>query len=78
MSFLTEPEPPRGIPMPVAPGIARIVAPNPGPMTYRGTNTYLIEGDDGYSVLDPGPESTDHLRAVLDATGDLMLSLHSC
>ena len=24
-------------------------------MTYNGTNTYLIEDADGFSVLDPGP-----------------------
>ena len=69
MSFLTEPEPERGVPLQVAPGISRIVAPNPGPMTYRGTNTYLIEADDGWSVLDPGPDSAPHLAAILDATG---------
>ena len=55
MDFLTEPEPVRGVAIPVAPGISRIVAANPGPMTYHGTNTYLIAGADGVSVLDPGP-----------------------
>ena len=39
MAFLTEPEPARDVAMPVAPGIRRIVAANPGPMTYHGTNT---------------------------------------
>ena len=68
--FLTEPEPPRGVALPVAPGISRIVAPNPGPMTYWGTNTYLIEEPGGRLVLDPGPDDAGHLAAIL-ATGPI-------
>jgi glyoxylase-like metal-dependent hydrolase (beta-lactamase superfamily II) len=70
MPFLTEPEPERGAVLPVMPGISRIVAANPGPMTYYGTNTYLIETPDGMVVLDPGPEDhPDHVQAILRATG---------
>lgn len=69
MDFLTEPEPPRGQPQTVAPGIRRIVAPNPGSMTYYGTNTYLIDVPDGVLVLDPGPEDAAHREAVLKAAG---------
>jgi glyoxylase-like metal-dependent hydrolase (beta-lactamase superfamily II) len=69
MAFLTEPEPTRGVVLPAVDGIARIVAPNPGPMTYHGTNTWLIDSDDGFSVLDPGPDDATHVRAILDATG---------
>ncbi len=69
MPFLTEPEPVRGAVLPVLPGISRIVAPNPTPMTYHGTNTYLIDSDQGLMVLDPGPDSAPHVQAVLEATG---------
>lgn len=69
MSFLTEAEPVRGTALPVAPGVLRIIAPNPGPFTYNGTNTYLIDGEGGYSVLDPGPDDAGHLKAILAATG---------
>lgn len=70
MPFLTEPEPERGAVLPVMPGISRIVAANPGPMTYYGTNTYLIETPDGIAVLDPGPEEhPEHVEAILRATG---------
>ena len=31
-----------GVPEALAPDLTRIVAPNPSPMTYRGTNTYLL------------------------------------
>jgi glyoxylase-like metal-dependent hydrolase (beta-lactamase superfamily II) len=70
MPFLTEPEPERGAILPVMPGISRIVAANPGPMTYHGTNTYLIDTADGLVVLDPGPEEhPEHVEAILRATG---------
>jgi glyoxylase-like metal-dependent hydrolase (beta-lactamase superfamily II) len=69
LRFLTEPEPARGQAVSVAPGIRRIVAANPGPMTYHGTNTYLVEEDDGVTVIDPGPDDPNHLAALLAAAG---------
>ncbi|RIA56265.1 MBL fold metallo-hydrolase [Dichotomicrobium thermohalophilum] len=54
-----------GVASPVAPGVRRLVAPNPGPMTDHGTNTYII-GRGNVAVIDPGPESPDHLHALLD------------
>lgn len=70
MPFLTEPEPERGALLPVLPGISRIVANNPGPMTYFGTNTYLLETPDGLAVLDPGPEDhPEHVEAIMRHTG---------
>ncbi len=45
------------------PEILRIVAPNPGPMTLAGTNTYLY-GSDPCTVIDPGPDDAGHLDAV--------------
>ena len=72
MPFLTEPEPARGEELPVLPGITRIVADNPGPMTYFGTNTYLIDTPDGLVVLDPGPEDHPaHVEAIQRHAGDL-------
>ncbi|UOA27156.1 MBL fold metallo-hydrolase [Pseudosulfitobacter sp. DSM 107133] len=49
-------------------GLRRIVAPNPSPMTYRGTNTYLV-GTRGLAVIDPGPADDTHLQAILAAVG---------
>src|ERR1700722_3949143 len=73
MPFLTEPEPERGASLPVMQGISRIVAANPGTMTYFGTNTYLIDTADGVVVLDPGPEEhPEHVQAILRATGVLI------
>lgn len=50
----------------LAPGLRRILAPNPSPMTYRGTNTYLL-GTKNIAVIDPGPLIQTHLQAILDA-----------
>lgn len=52
----------------VAPGIRRILCGNPGPFTYRGTNTWLIGGGSSVAVLDPGPVDEAHLAAILGAT----------
>tara|TARA_B110000908_G_scaffold135477_1_gene160270 strand:- start:96 stop:1007 length:912 start_codon:yes stop_codon:yes gene_type:complete len=60
--------PPVGIAEVLEVGVRRIVAPNPSPMTYRGTNTYLV-GTHDLAVIDPGPESAVHLQAILDAVG---------
>ena len=71
MPFLTEAEPPRGVPLDVLPGIRRIVARNPSVMTYQGTNTYLIDAEDGLTVLDPGPEDAQHVQEILAGAGDV-------
>ncbi len=51
----------------VLPGIRRVVARNPSVMTYFGTNTYLIDGPDGLSVLDPGPADEIHVADIIRA-----------
>ena len=48
------------------PGLRRILAPNPSPMTFWGTNTYLL-GSREIAVIDPGPHSTPHLNSILTA-----------
>src|SRR5262249_22250485 len=48
------------------PDVVRIVAPNPGPMTLAGTNTYLV-GADPALVIDPGPADEAHAARVCDA-----------
>jgi len=58
--------PPQGVPVELAPGLRRILAPNPSPMTYRGTNTYLV-GTTDLAVIDPGPDLDQHLEAILAA-----------
>ena len=47
---------------------ACILAPNPGPMTLDGTNTWVLlePGGDEAVVIDPGPDDPGHLRRVAD------------
>lgn len=52
----------------LTPGLRRLTAPNPSPMTLHGTNTFLI-GETDIAVIDPGPQSEPHLQAILDAVG---------
>ena len=53
-------------PSPVTQRAARILAPNPGPLTLDGTNTWVLRepGASGCVVVDPGPLDEAHLRAV--------------
>jgi len=46
-------------------GIALVRAPNPGPLTLTGTNTWIVGG----WVVDPGPAIDAHLDAVAAAVG---------
>jgi glyoxylase-like metal-dependent hydrolase (beta-lactamase superfamily II) len=48
------------------PGLRRVLAPNPSPMTFRGTNTYIL-GEGEVAVIDPGPALGAHLDAILGA-----------
>lgn len=50
----------------LSPLVRRILAPNPGPMTGAGTNTYLI-GDNDVTVVDPGPDDPAHIDAICEA-----------
>jgi glyoxylase-like metal-dependent hydrolase (beta-lactamase superfamily II) len=44
--------------------IRRLTAPNPGPFTAEGTNTWLV-GTGDVLVIDPGPEDLSHGEAIL-------------
>lgn len=47
----------------LAAGLRRVLAPNPGPMTLHGTNSYLV-GEGRVAVIDPGPQDPAHLAAL--------------
>lgn len=61
-------DPAIGVAQTLETGVRRLVAPNPSPMTYRGTNTYLV-GSTALAVIDPGPADDAHLDAILAAVG---------
>lgn len=56
-------DPAHGRLVPVARQVARLTAPNTGPMTFTGTNTYIV-GDRSVAVIDPGPENETHYEAL--------------
>jgi glyoxylase-like metal-dependent hydrolase (beta-lactamase superfamily II) len=62
-----------GVASELAPGVVRLVANNPGPFTFKGTNTYLV-GDSDMALIDPGPEDAAHLQAILETLGRRRLS----
>lgn len=67
----TAPDPagmPTGTLLQMSPRIGRVLAPNPSPFTYTGTQTYLV-GTSDLAVIDPGPDDADHLDALLAAIG---------
>ena len=49
----------------LAPGVHRLIAPNPGMMTGPGTNTYLL-GDQEVAVIDPGPAIDGHIDLICE------------
>lgn len=49
--------------------IERVLAPNPGPFTGPGTNTWLLDVDDSVVVIDPGPVDRGHADAILARIG---------
>ncbi|WP_424940093.1 MBL fold metallo-hydrolase [Aliiroseovarius sp. S253] len=57
--------PAAGIMQQMESGIRRIIAPNPSPMTYWGTNTFVL-GEGDVAVIDPGPADPSHMQAILD------------
>jgi len=75
MAFLFESVPERGVILPITDEISRVVANNPSVMTYHGTNTYLIDSSDGFTVIDPGPADTDHIDNVIRATAGLISAI---
>ncbi len=46
--------------------VRRVTCNNPGPFTFKGTNSYII-GTGKVAIIDPGPEDEDHLASLLDA-----------
>ncbi len=59
--------------------VTRVLAPNPGPMTLDGTNTYVIRapGSSRTVVVDPGPADAAHLGRVRDlGEPELILLTH--
>jgi glyoxylase-like metal-dependent hydrolase (beta-lactamase superfamily II) len=55
-----------------------VLAPNGSPFTYTGTQTYLVGGEDGLAVIDPGPAEPDHIDALVRAIGGAPVVAIAC
>ena len=52
--------------MRLSPLVSRVLAPNPSPFTYQGTQSYVVGAAD-VAVIDPGPSDDRHIAALVDA-----------
>ena len=68
---------PYAYPEQLEPGIARLLARNPSPFTYFGTQTYLV-GDEELVVIDPGPDMPEQVDAILAAINGRNLVAIAC
>lgn len=55
-----------GIADEVVPGVRRVLCDNPSPFTFTGTVSYIV-GRGKVAIIDPGPDSEVHAKAVLNA-----------
>ena len=55
-----------------------ILAPNPGPMSLDGTNSYILRapGSEHAIIVDPGPDHAGHLAALASQSVELILITH--
>ena len=60
---------PTGVPIQLEPLVTRVLAPNPSPYTYTGTQTHIV-GTTELAVIDPGPDDPAHVAALLRAIAD--------
>ncbi len=55
-----------GVATPLSPLVRRFVARNPGPLTFKGTNVYVL-GRGEVAIVDPGPDCEAHVDDLLKA-----------
>ncbi|MGB3739363.1 MAG: MBL fold metallo-hydrolase [Pontixanthobacter sp.] len=60
------------------PLVRRVLAPNPSPYTYTGTQTYIVGAGANVAVIDPGPDEPDHVAAILAAIDGATLTAIMC
>lgn len=60
----------------VSESVTCVLAPNPGPMTLDGTNSYLLGAGASRVVVDPGPLDDAHLERLSAHPVDLVLLTH--
>ncbi|MBV7265020.1 MBL fold metallo-hydrolase [Erythrobacter ani] len=69
---------PTGVAEQLEPLVKRVLAPNPSPYTYTGTQTYVVGAGPDVAVIDPGPNDPAHIDAIMAAVGDAKLLAIMC
>ncbi|WP_372731216.1 MBL fold metallo-hydrolase [Novosphingobium sp.] len=80
---------PTGLSEQLEPLVRRVLAPNPSPYTFTGTQTYIVGAGAEVAVIDPGPDDTGaaghadtngagHVEAILKAVGDARIVAIVC
>jgi len=62
----------------VAPRVRRVLARNPSPFTYTGTQSYIVGDGTEVAVIDPGPDEPEHLDALVAAIGEAKVVAICC
>ncbi|WP_239025908.1 MBL fold metallo-hydrolase [Sphingomonas paeninsulae] len=57
--------------------VRRVLAANPSPFTYTGTQTYVV-GTGDVAIIDPGPADPDHIAGILAATAGQRITAIVC
>jgi glyoxylase-like metal-dependent hydrolase (beta-lactamase superfamily II) len=61
----------------LGPLVRRLLAPNPSPFTFTGTQTYIV-GEDEVAIVDPGPDLPAHVEALLAAVAGKSVAAIVC
>jgi len=51
-----------GVEVRLSPLVSRVLAPNPGPFTFKGTGVYILGAGASVAVIDPGPALPAHIE----------------
>jgi glyoxylase-like metal-dependent hydrolase (beta-lactamase superfamily II) len=63
-----------GVEVRLSPLVSRLLAPNPGPFTFKGTGVYILGAGAQVAVIDPGPDMMQHVEALKGALGPRRIS----
>ena len=69
---------PTGLCEQMEPLVGRVLAGNPSPYTYTGTQTYIVGNRSDRAVIDPGPADEAHIEAILAAVGEADIRAIMC
>lgn len=78
MESVRTPEFPYALAEQAGPLVRRVLARNPSPFTFTGTQTYIVGNARSVAVIDPGPDEPEHLDALLRAIGGARVAAICC